>query len=199
MKPIAKPSSIAVFITNGFIISPQQYQWALILFLLCIIWADYLYSVMIFSGTQKGMPRSAPQTTCSHLYQHKADGNRLRIRMAFATCSLHCRRPLPFSQMQCNGDSSLRPLKAAALLCPVPLPMGLSIKFSARRIYWNSEGTKDSLNALSDVKYILHSPAKEISVLRSEEVTAKYFRGIMFIDWDWFPCPCWSYSHRESV
>lgn len=37
MKPIAKASFIAVFVTNGFIISPQQCQYALILFPLCII------------------------------------------------------------------------------------------------------------------------------------------------------------------
>ena len=97
----------------------------------------YLYSVVIFSSTQKGMPSSAPRATCSHLYQCKADGNHFRIRMAFATCLVHCGQPPPFGQMQCNGDSSLRPLKAAVLLSPVHLPMGLSIKFSARHIYWN--------------------------------------------------------------
>lgn len=100
----------------------------------------------------------------------------------------------PFSQMQCDGDSGLGPLQAAALLCPVPLPMGLSIQFSARHIYWNSKETKDPLNALSDVKYILHDPAQKVYAIGLEEVTAKYFRGIKFIDWDEFPSSCWNYS-----
>lgn len=103
----------------------------------------YVYSVVIFFGTQKGMPSSAPWATCSHLYHCKADGNRFRIRMAFATCLFHCGQPPPFGQMQCNGDSSLRPSKAAALLCPIPLPMGLSIMFFSKTHLlklWGNQG-----------------------------------------------------------
>lgn len=47
--------------------------------------------------------------------------------------------------------------------------------------------------------HFFHGPAKEISAIRLKEVTAKYFRELMFIDRDWFHPPCWSYSHTVSV
>lgn len=58
MKPIAKASFITVFVTNGFIISPQQCQYALILFPLCIIWCQCIPTQLWFSLARRKLCRA---------------------------------------------------------------------------------------------------------------------------------------------
>lgn len=143
-----------------------------------------LFSAVIFSGTQKSVHRLRAIIYSSAKQMNIASGSGWHL----LPCLLHCMHPPPFSQMWCNGDSSLR-------------PKGWSIKFSARHVYWNwaNQGFIKCPIRCKIHLCKIHGPAKEFSAIRLKEVTAKYFRETMFIDWDWFHPPCWSYSHTVSV